>query len=615
MSPPPLCKKKEIVSRLEAYEVSRTQKTTEYVPKVLADVAKYSSALRLALKVAEKLNEKAGGATPTLRLRNLVNDSDAKQRFLFKGESLAMSKENTALVLEDDDAPPAKSLARIVYDRRVGASVSIKLYCVVSEISESVDASSKTRPGPPKQVRRTIFKSCSSYGGDTTRCRDKARVTVEVVGLAAAADVAEALVESKKIVCARWKNRFDPDYDAIAIGGYRDLQLLGLIEMDGRYHYVEVQINIKPMLDIKAGIGGAGGHSAFNVARALDGTSPRQLRFTGMPSESVWSRISAGMLLEITLDGFELTDEQCQGLLSATKSPKCRLRKLSVVTCGLVGERGGKFAGKVIKSLAGLDQLNLYNNALGPLGMKHVAPALKTMKNWRECTQLNIGKTGMGEDGAKMFLPALKSITSVNNFDLSDNALETHGTKVLASAVGALGETLEWFNLENNRFGNGGAAAIAPALKRLTKMLGIFLYGNKLGGAGMNHLAAGLKMMPKLIMLHLGVNQLGVDGMKALVPVFEACQKLNSVDLQDNELTADAFEVIGPSLSALQELGDLRVANNQLGADGDKGARSLIPIVKSLPKLHTLYCEDNDVSPEVQTLIKEAVAEGCVVHF
>ena len=146
-------------------------------------------------------------------------------------------------------------------------------------------------------------------------------------------------------------------------------------------------------------------------------------------------------------------------------------------------------------------------------------------------------------------------------------------------------------------------------------MLGIFLYGNNLGGDGMANLAAGLKMMPKLTMLHLGVNQLGTKGMVALAPVFEACLQLNSVDLQDNGLTAEAFKAIGPSLSGLKELGDLRVAGNQLGANGDEGARSLIPLVKALPKLHTLYCENNDVSEEVQAMIKAAVADGCVVHF
>jgi len=438
---------------------------------------------------------------------------------------------------------------------------------------------------------------------------------VEVDGLAAAAEVGEALVASDKMVCVRWKNRFDPDYDAIAIGGYRDLQMLGLIEMDGRFHYVEVQINIKPMLDIKAGIGGAGGHNAFNIARALDGTSPRQLRFTGMPADTVWQRCSAGMLLEITLDGFDLTDEHCEGLVAAAQSPKCRLRKLSVVTCGLVGDRGGKFAAKVIRALSGLDQLNLYNNEFGSLGMAHIAPALKSMKNWRVCQQLNVGKTKMGEEGAKLFLPALKSIASVNNFDLSDNALATAGTEVLAPAIGELGGSLEWFNLENNGFEPGGADAMAPALMKLPKMLGLFLYGNKLGGEGMKCLAAGLIKMPKLIMLHLGVNQLGTEGMKALTPVLEACLKLNSIDLQDNALTAAAFEVIGPSLSGLKELGDLRVAGNQLGADGDVGARALIPILRSLPKLHTLYCEKNDVSEEVQSMMKAAVADGCVVHF
>jgi len=151
------------------------------------------------------------------------------------------------------------------------------------------------------------------------------------------------MILSDDILAVRWKDRFDPDYDALPIGGYRDLQMLGLVEMDGRYHYVEVQINIKTMLQIKSGGRGTGGHRAFSTARALDCTSPRQLRFKGMPSEGVWSTCSAGLLLEVTLDGFDLDDRLRKGFIAAIDSEKCRLRKVSLVKCGLVGVDGGKF--------------------------------------------------------------------------------------------------------------------------------------------------------------------------------------------------------------------------------------------------------------------------------
>lgn len=359
------------------------------------------------------------------------------------------------------------------------------------------------------------------------------------------------------------------------------------------------------------------GHEAFNIARALDGCSPRQLRFMGMPSADVWRRVAAGMLLEITLDGFDLTEEHCAGLVAATKSPKCRLRKVAVVKCSLAGARGGKFAADLVRGLPGLEALNLYNNELGPDGMKLLAPAIKASKSMANAHQLNVGKTALGEQGATLFLPALKAMRSVNNFDLSDNALESKGSQVIAPAVSRLTD-LEWFNLENNGFGPGGAAAMGPALAHMPKMLGIFLFGNKLGGPGMKALAAGLRKMPKLIMLHLGKNQLGAAGAAgaaALVPVFEACPKLNSVDLQDNQLDTCAVEIIGPALAKLGELGDLRVADNGLGANGGEGARALVPFLKPLAKLHTLYWEKDDIDDATKELIREALPAACVVHF
>ena len=73
----------------------------------------------------------------------------------------------------------------------------------------------------------------------------------------------------------------------------------------------------------------------------------------------------------------------------------------------------------------------------------------------------------------------------------------------MAPVVGHLARSVEWFDLENNSFDEGGCAAWAPALSKLTSMLGLFLFGNKIDGAGMKLLAPALCKMPKLYMLHL----------------------------------------------------------------------------------------------------------------
>ena len=257
--------RQQVEDRLDAYEEARRTAVSACVPEVLADVAKYSAALRLALRAANRIKHRSpSGASPTERLRGLAADSKS-QTFMVNGERLPVTADNVAKATADPNAPDASTLARTIYDRRTGAKLSINLYNKVTRVISRLKCKATCNPGPPKETRRFIYKSVGSYGGDTTKCRDKARCTIETGGVAACADVGDALIESDDIICVRWKDRFDPEYDALPIGGYRDLQLQALIEMNGRYHYVEIQVNITPMLHIKAGVSGGGQFAAAKL--------------------------------------------------------------------------------------------------------------------------------------------------------------------------------------------------------------------------------------------------------------------------------------------------------------------------------------------------------------
>ena len=76
----------------------------------------------------------------------------------------------------------------------------------------------------------------------------------------------------------RCKNRFDPDYDSLPVAGYRDFQILGLIEVSGSLHWAEIQVNLQKMVDVKDGKAGAGGHEAFNTLRCIAAMSAQMVR-------------------------------------------------------------------------------------------------------------------------------------------------------------------------------------------------------------------------------------------------------------------------------------------------------------------------------------------------
>ena len=168
------------LARPKTWPSARNTATEALVPEVLADVTRYSKALQLAITSANHSSRRTVTQhTPTERIRKLAASSQ-KQRIQLQSEQIPLTEANITLITADQGAPSATTLARVVYDRRTSASVSIVLYHTVSKLVGRLSCTAMVLPGPPKQVRRIIFKSCANYGGDTSRCKDKARVTVEV---------------------------------------------------------------------------------------------------------------------------------------------------------------------------------------------------------------------------------------------------------------------------------------------------------------------------------------------------------------------------------------------------------------------------------------------------
>ena len=113
-------------------------------------------------------------------------------------------------------------------------------------------------PGAVKALRRYTFME--KYGGRFDLCKDLIRATIEVNSLAEVADVVEAIYQSSNIIVVREKNRFDPEYDALPIGGYRDFQLLVLFQVeDGVWRWGEVQVRCGTAKPCCGGVAHTGG--------------------------------------------------------------------------------------------------------------------------------------------------------------------------------------------------------------------------------------------------------------------------------------------------------------------------------------------------------------------
>ena len=102
----------------------------------------------------------------------------------------------------------------------------------------------------------------------------------------------------------------------------------------GAARRAEVQLNLTPMLAIKAGDGGGGGgHGLFDLARVLALFSKAVVLPTGAWSPAVATNVAAAVLRELQLEDAEIggVDGAVATLCDALRAEHCRLEVLGCV--------------------------------------------------------------------------------------------------------------------------------------------------------------------------------------------------------------------------------------------------------------------------------------------
>ena len=320
----------------DAFAKKRVAVSATLVKIILKDVQKYDTELAVQIN-------RPGGALAVTKLAEATSDDAILHQTVKSGGTgivtKAWIKETAAAATASAAAAnvPLDALAYVAHARLAAGPVSIMLYEVVSELlhAHAVEGS-ECLPGMVKGSARIVFKSMTKYLGNTSKCHDLARATVSVRTLADAVAVVLAVLACPLIVVIRAKNRFDPSYDAIPIGGYRDVQLQCLLQdSTDNWHYAELQINLVAMIAIKEGGEDGGGHHAFDQARLIDAFSERTLRYNGKPSDVVFGMVRSGVLLALDLTANKLDESQQEALQGALQSTECRIRSLVLDQCGV----------------------------------------------------------------------------------------------------------------------------------------------------------------------------------------------------------------------------------------------------------------------------------------
>ena len=163
----------------------------------------------------------------------------------------------------------------------------------------------------------------------------------------------------------------------------------------------------------------------------------------------------------------------------------------------------GKLANAIAKNTT-LKKLYIYNNNIGPEGIKLLADALK--KNHTNILQgLYLYDNIIGDEGAKYIAKMLADNKTLQKIGLNDNNISDKGAQSLATSL-LENTSLHTIDLGTNSIGDKGAQSIATSLVINTGIQEIYLDDNKIGDRGAEKLADALEANHNIETLDLSGN-------------------------------------------------------------------------------------------------------------
>ncbi|KAJ1775282.1 Ran GAP Rna1 [Coemansia sp. RSA 2523] len=284
-------------------------------------------------------------------------------------------------------------------------------------------------------------------------------------------------------------------------------------------------------------------------------------------------------LEEVRLNGNTLGAEASKALASVLKTKKTlkvatlhdiftsRLKdevKESVVAiCEALGE------------LPDLVEVNLSDNAFGPLGAESMAPFLA---RHTKLEVLKLNNNGLGIQGGTTIARALLEChaecekqglqPALRTLVCGRNRLENGAAPEFARAFAAL-KTLREVRMPQNGIRPEGIAELVAGLSHNTELGVLDLQDNTFTASGSQALAVALAKWETLEALNIGDCLLGAEGGRLVIQALKNRHTLKTVNLQYNEIENDGAVALSESLRTLKVLESLELNGNRFDAEGD----------------------------------------------
>uniref|UniRef100_A0A131XZ83 Putative ran gtpase-activating protein n=1 Tax=Ixodes ricinus TaxID=34613 RepID=A0A131XZ83_IXORI len=224
-----------------------------------------------------------------------------------------------------------------------------------------------------------------------------------------------------------------------------------------------------------------------------------------------------------------------------------------------------------------LKTLLLNNNGLGPGGAELLAKALGAClaESRKAGTPLQLrtlvcGRNRLENVGATALAAVLADMGSLEELSLPQNGIFHEGVGALAKGVAA-NPNLHLLNLNDNIFTPEGARQMAQAVRRLDK-LEVLNFGDCLvKTAGAKALAKGLAGgSSPLREVQLGYNGISLSGGLALVEVLKDRPQLEVLELDGNKFGAHGVEQLEAAMDVVGKLDKLCAFSDDEGSSADE---------------------------------------------
>ncbi|CAH1155792.1 unnamed protein product [Phaedon cochleariae] len=270
---------------------------------------------------------------------------------------------------------------------------------------------------------------------------------------------------------------------------------------------------------------------------------------------------------------------------------------------------------------ARLTELDLSDNAFGPIGVQGLAELLKSSSCYA-LEELRLNNNGLGITGGKLLASALTDCYNCSKskgkplalkvFIAGRNRLENDGAKALAQVFKMVG-TLEEISMPQNGIYHPGISALSDAFTHNKNLQVLNLNDNTIGPKGAEAIASAMPNLQNLREINFGDCLLKTKGALLLAESLKNFhQNLEELTLGFNEIKKNGGIGIVEAMANKSKLKQLILDGNQFGEQGQEEIKKKL---KEIGKLHTLgSLEENESEDSEEDTDDENVDDESEEH-